>query len=373
MSTQVTVPDKSFEKEAAKRGADTAWRCYQCATCSSVCQLAPPGSPFPRRQMLLAQWGQADRLASDPAVWLCHQCNDCTVRCPRDARPGDVMQSLRSMAVERLAVPAWLGRLVGGARWSWPLLFVLPLLFWIAVLYALGSLPDVPRVPIGQLIYEEVVPHWLIYLVYIPVAGLVVLAAAASAWRFWNSLEGAKDRRGSFILAAIGALWEIATHKRFAKCEAAAPRRWGHFWLMWGFAGALVATTLAIVALYLMHDYPLPLDHPFKWVGNAAAAMLLVGGVLILGHRLKEGGQAGKSTAYDNFFLATVLLVVVTGVLSELGRFAFRPGLAVGIYVVHLGSILTLFATFPYSKFIHFVYRTLALIHEKMMQRKSAG
>jgi len=373
MSRQVARLDESWEKELVRGGAETVWRCYQCATCSSVCQLAPPGSPFPRRQMLLAQWGEIDRLAADPAVWLCHQCNDCTVRCPRDARPGDVMQSLRARAVERLATPARLGRLVGAARWSWPLLLGLPLLFWLAVLYALGRLPDIPRVPIGQLIYGEVVPHWLIYLVYIPLAGLAALAAGTSAWRFWNGLEGAKERRGSFLAAAAGALWDIATHKRFAKCEAAAPRRWGHFWLMWGFVGALVATTLAIVALYLMNEYPLPLGHPFKWVGNLAAAMLLVGGILVLGYRLKEDSQAGRATAYDNFFLATVLLVIASGILTEAGRFAFRPGVAVGIYLVHLGSIFTLFATFPYSKFIHFVYRTLALIHEKMTEKKAAG
>jgi len=354
--------------EMVQRGADSVFRCYQCATCSSVCKLAPEGSPFPRKQMLLAQWGRLERLAGDPAVWLCHQCNDCTVHCPRDARPGDVMQVIRAKAVEDLATPRFLGKLVGRARLSWPLLLGGPLLFWLLVLYALNGLA-IPQVPVGQLVYDQFVPHWLIYLVFFPVAGAAALAMLISGSRFWSKLQGAGERRGTLLGNLLPVLWEIATHRRFGKCDAAGGRRWGHFWLLWGFVGALVATTLAIVSLYLLNHYPLELDHPFKWVGNAAAAMLVVGGILLLGYRLREDSPLGHSTAYDNFFLAVVLLVVFTGILTELGRFYFRPSLACSIYIVHLGSIVTLFGTFPYSKFAHFVYRTLAMVHERMTAR----
>ena len=37
-------------------------------------------------------------------------------------------------------------------------------------------------------------------------------------------------------------------------------------------------------------------------------------------------------------------------------------------YVCHLAFITTLFATFPYSKFAHMVYRTLAMVHERMVK-----
>ena len=59
-----------------------------------------------------------------------------------------------------------------------------------------------------------------------------------------------------------------------------------------------------------------------------------------------------------------VLLVVVTGVLTEAGRIVFEPQMACWIYIVHLSAVLCLFATFPYSKFAHLVYRTLAILKD---------
>src|SRR3972149_9333576 len=117
--TTALLPSSSFRKALLERGGAPAGKCYQCATCSSVCDLAPAAAPFPRRQMLWAQWGLADRLAGDPTLWLCHQCNDCTARCPRDARPGDVLQVLRALMIERLAAPRFMAPLLGrggGAR-----------------------------------------------------------------------------------------------------------------------------------------------------------------------------------------------------------------------------------------------------------------
>ena len=137
--------------------------------------------------------------------------------------------------------------------------------------------------------------------------------------------------------------------------------------LVWGFVGAALASGLIIVAMYIMHEeLPLPIMHPFKWVGNIGAVLLVFGGVMVLGNRLQENSQAGKATAFDNFFLGVVLTVIATGVLVEMGRFLFDPGLACWLYILHLTAVLSLFATFPYSKFAHILYRTLAMVHERM-------
>jgi quinone-modifying oxidoreductase subunit QmoC len=364
MASSTIVSSPSFRQELLKRGGETAARCYQCATCSSVCELAPADAPFPRRQMLWTQWGLADRLAADPAVWLCHQCNDCTAHCPRDARPGDVLQTVRGLVVEELAYPRALGRLVAGARRTWPILFGVPLLFWLALLGVSGLLQP----PADFHAYEQIVPHAMLYAVFFPLAGFVTLAAFLSGRRFWQALGEAVPRSRSFPSGLWTTMVDISTHARFGRCGTARFRRMGHLLLFWGFAGAAVTSGLLIVAIYLQgYEMPLPLLHPYKLLGNISAVALVIGGGILVVTRLTDRDRAGTSTAFDSFFAAVVALVIATGVLVELTRLATAstPGISVALYVLHLAVVTTLFVTFPYSKFAHMLYRTLAMVHEQ--------
>ncbi|MEJ2189085.1 MAG: 4Fe-4S dicluster domain-containing protein [Acidobacteriota bacterium] len=357
-SIPVIHTSSEFREEFFARGGENAARCYQCATCSSVCELAPANAPFPRRQILWAQWGLADRLIADPGPWLCHQCNDCSVRCPREVNPGDMMAVARAMVVEKLATPAFLGRLVGNVKKTWPILIFGPLLFWIILLGVTGAtFPGVNHdlgALDGRFHYEAFVPHSLIYITYFSATIFVLLTLGTSGRRFWKLLGTSQERHGSFFGALVPALIDIGTHKKFSTCDRGIPkRRWGHFLVMWGFVGAAVTSGFAILYLYretvffswlhLGYDYPVPLT------------------------RTTGDKLVGMTTAFDRFFLWVVLGVIATGVLTEIFRFvAVPPMVACSIYVVHLGIVLTLFLTLPYSKFAHILYRTLAMAHERM-------
>lgn len=379
-STPAIHPSADFLKAFARQGGAAAARCYQCAACSSVCELAPAGAPFPRRQVLWAQWGLIERLLADPGPWLCHQCNDCSLRCPRDVAPGDLMAAVRATVVERLAVPAFLGALVGNARRTWALLVLLPIAFWLALLAATTGLvaPEIhaDMAPLeGRFHYEEVVPHFLIYIVFTAATLWVLIAVWSSGRRFWRMLGAGARREGSFFGSLIPVVIEIATHRRFARCErGVSKRRWGHFLLMWGFVGAALTSAILVVYLYGFGRYPLPLDHWVKWLGNLSAVILVAGGTLLYANRLVPGDRlAGATSAADRFFLFTVLGVIATGVITELLRFvAVPPAAAALAYVLHLGIVLTLFLIFPYSKFAHLVYRTLAMVHERMARLTTA-
>jgi len=399
------IPSADFRKRLRERGGESAARCYQCATCTSVCDLTTEGSLFPRTQMLKSQWGLADDLAGDPGVWLCHQCNDCTARGPRDAKPGDVLQTVRSLAIEELSVPRAVGRLVGNAGRTWPLLVGLPILLWIAIIFmdngfAVPERTNMKIIHAGadlslvdtayaqdehaadahhgvqhvegnetRLVYEELVPHKYIYVVFSTAFFLALFAVLASGARFWKLIGRSGDRKGSFLGAFVPVFGEIATHKRFGSCETSSSRKWAHFCVLWGFLGAAFASGLLVISLYVTKD-PLPLEqtHPYKIIGNISMVLLIVGGLWLFFNRLGDSTKTGESKAYDTFFLSIVLAVILTGALTQLGAFVFPPVVASIIYVVHLGTILTMFLTVPFSKFAHMVYRTLAMVHERMVE-----
>jgi citrate/tricarballylate utilization protein len=63
--------------------------------------------------------------------------------------------------------------------------------------------------------------------------------------------------------------------------------------------------------------------------------------------------------AMDYAFLAMLETVALTG----LALLAFRSTAAMGsLLAIHLGSLAGLFITAPYGKFVHFVYRSIALV-----------
>jgi quinone-modifying oxidoreductase subunit QmoC len=382
-SIPVIQTSSEFRETFVDRGGENAARCYQCATCSSVCELAPPNAPFPRRQILWAQWGMEDRLMSDAGPWLCHQCNDCSVRCPREVNPGDVMASIRAMMVERLATPKFLGSLVGNVKSTWPLLIFGPLLYWIILMGATGHLFAIPEAHSGGVNgffkYEEFVPHALIYITYFAATFFALAALWSSGSRYWKLLGANQPHSGSLLSALVPSVLDVATHKKFSLCDRGmGQRRWGHFLVMWGFVGAAITSGFAVVYLYkdtvffswlnLGFTYPVPITHWVKWLGNISAVMLVVGGLLLWLNRRKPFDKLiGVTTPFDRFFLWVVLGVIGTGVVTEILRFVPVPPIAAcTVYLVHLSIILTLFLTLPYSKFAHIVYRTLAMAHERL-------
>ncbi|MFH1810477.1 MAG: quinone-interacting membrane-bound oxidoreductase complex subunit QmoC [Pseudomonadota bacterium] len=357
------VTSREFRDELQKRGGDTASRCYQCATCSTICDLAGDGAAFPRKQMAKAQWGLYEELAGDPGVWLCHNCNDCSDRCPRNARPGDVLQAVRSIMTERLAFPRFMGTLVGKAGSTWPLLIGVPMLFWLLFIYGVTGF----NFPASFDAYDQLVPHWMIYTVYFTVTGFAALAALIGGMRYWSFLGQQQKRQGSFVSNLIPALVDIATHKRFGQCVQEKPRKLGHLALFYGFVGAAVTSGFIIVYMYIEgKPLPVPILHPYKLLGNLSAIALVIGGVWLMYRRWFLPSERGKSTAFDNFFMGVVLLLIATGILTEVARFSLPPMAAIALYILHLGTVVTLFATFPYSKFAHMLYRILAMVHERM-------
>lgn len=350
----VIQPDTSFIREVMAAGGGDLKKCYQCATCSVACELSPEEAPFPRRQMIAAQWGLKEKLVGDPALWLCHRCGSCNTRCPRGARPGDVMAALRQAAIRRFAFPAFMGTLVSDGRF-WPVLFLMPALLLAAI--ALWA-PKGPATP--ELEFANVFPVPVMEALFFTVSGLVTLAFAVGVARFLKALG--KSFWRDVVLNLPSAAGEILSHERFAHCESQKSRRTGHLLTVWGFlALTVVGTVVGIGSMLGLMRTPLALLSPMKILANAAALVILAGAVMLLRSRLGDADERRSSTYFDWFFLWTLAGVVFTGILSQLFRLAQVAGLMYPVYFVHLVLILALFLYAPYSKFAHLVYRTVAL------------
>ena len=134
----IIKPDLNFVNEIIKGGGESLKKCYQCATCSVVCNVTPEGNPFPRKEMVLAQWGQKDRLIASADVWLCHQCSDCTAYCPRGAKPGEVLNAIRKQSIKEVALVPFFAKIATNPSLVW-LLFAIPAALFYAILVVLGN------------------------------------------------------------------------------------------------------------------------------------------------------------------------------------------------------------------------------------------
>lgn len=383
-------PDLKVVNDIIKGGGESLKKCYQCATCSVVCNLTPDDKPFPRKEMLYAQWGLKDKLFPNPDIWLCHQCSDCTAYCPRGAKPGEVLNAVRKLSIENYSVPTFLSRAVGSPQYL-VLLFAIPVAIFLIILASLGHLNplDIPRNEAGQISYHEFLPSIYIDSVFVPVAFFAVVVFAIGISRYWKDMAraaGVSSSTGGISYLITSTIRDILSHKRFEKCNLTKIRKISHFLVFYSFIGLAITTAWAVMYLYgpplmkllglkpfgwMLGPSPYPLTDPLKWLANASAIALLIGITLVIVNRYKNQEKAGLGGYYDWLFIIVVYAIVATGILAELFRLADIAILAYPIYFAHLVVVFFLFAYAPFSKMAHMVYRATAMVFAKYTQRES--
>lgn len=366
MST-VVRPDRKFLQDVMDHGGDSVKKCFQCANCTAVCGLSSSDAPFPRKQMQLAGWGLKEKLAADPSVWFCHQCKDCSVHCPRNAKPADALGGIRLALIKHFAVPGFMGSIMSDPKYL-PVAIAIPVVFMLVMLGVAGSF----AFPQGPVHYSAWLPHIVLELMFSAAFFLGIGAAFAAGLRFWKTIDkaepGDRSKGTGLVNAFIATFVELLTHTRFGKCEATKTFRIAHLLMFLGFAGLFVVTGLVVI-LAILDLYPLNITHPLKILGNAAALSLLTGCILAMANRLSASNTSGRGTYPDWLFLIVLLGVTITGITTQIFRFAEVSSLAYPSYFVHMVFNFMLLVFLPYSKFAHLVYRFLALAHARLTGR----
>jgi len=383
-------PDVEFIKYLKGVGGDTVKKCYQCATCSVVCPLSNDKKPFPRKEMIWSQWGMKDNLLADPDVFLCHQCGDCTEKCPRGAKPAEVMGAIRAYAYNFYAWPRGLATLASSAK-NLPLLIGMPAVIIFVLWFISGGLMGDWKANFeAGYGYQRMFGHWdfhwyaknifFIVLFAVPAAALAIYSAYRGIKNLWQGMAVKYELNDDYRPSAgqfIGQfLWpsikEILSHNRFEECTVNTDRKKGHKPLVLAFIGLFVVTCWSLFANDILGLFwpqfhgPMSFWNPVKLLANVSAIAFLYGMYVIWVSRTEQEKNAGtESTFYDWFLIWMILAVGVTGLLAEISRWA---GLAVVghiIYYLHLISVMMLFLYMPYTKFAHIVYRTFAMAFEK--------
>ncbi len=378
---QTIKPDLNFVKDIIASGGESLKKCYQCSTCTVVCNVTPDEKPFPRKEMLYAQWGMKDKLISNPDVWLCHQCSDCTAYCPRGAKPGEVLGAIRKMTIKEYS-PTPLAKMAGDPKYLL-VLFALPVLIFIGIIGSLGHFSNIPRGDDGGIVYSHFVPVPYIDTVFILASVFAVISFFIGIKKYWTDMSAGMQLKGDVMDSLKATIVDILSHKRFQKCNVTKDRSTAHLLVFYAFIGLAITTGWGVLYLYGYEIFgiqktflfnfgetPYPLYDPMKILGNASAIALLLGMLLVTANRFKNAEKAGGGSYFDWLFIAVIFAIVITGILSEVLRLADIAELAYPVYFTHLVCIFFLIAYAPFSKMAHMVYRATAMVFARNAQRE---
>ncbi|MHB9111328.1 MAG: quinone-interacting membrane-bound oxidoreductase complex subunit QmoC [Thermoleophilia bacterium] len=382
-------PDVGFVKDIIKGGGSDVKKCYQCATCSVACNLTPDDNPFPRKEMMWAQWGLKDKLMGNPDIWLCHQCNDCTAQCPRGAKPGTIMQAIAKMTISSFSPPSFLTKAVGSPS-AFVLMAAIPVIILLLVIGlsgegdfspARGEIVNSELHHAGKIVYASFISHAAIDFVFSAFFTLSIIIFALGIRNYWGALkshaisEGIELKGGG--LSKLGpVLSEIAAHKRFGKCDETEDRKISHLLIFYAFGLLFLATATSVLFTYGPRLWgadgvlsPYDQISVVKLFGNIGAVAGIFGIGLITVNRFKHQEKTGVGSYFDWMLIGIILIIMVTGILSEVFRLIDAGMAAYPTYFIHLSAVLFLFMYAPFSKMAHMVYRTVALVFARVTER----
>jgi len=389
MATRIE-PDLQFVQELQAVGGDTLKKCYQCASCSVVCPLAPADNPYPRKEMIWAQWGLKDKLVNDIDIWLCHNCGTCSDICPRGAKPGDLLAALRNMAYKNLVGPKALGTWMSSAKYL-PILVAIPAVLFLFVWYLVNGL----TIPEGEIVFGKVFygdytidPIFSLTSAFVAVTFLMGVSNMIKSLQTqkWTYFVGEYQKPSWYECFKDVIVDQIFTHKKWKDCgdetDSDKQKFWGHLILFWSFVALLVVTSTVAFGHWggkvidwvaWMGHTPLHLLNPIKILANIGAIGLVVGLSLLTYRRMNQDPEKRASSYYDWYLLIVIWAVTLTGIFSQIFRLMDVATLAYPVYYIHLVTVWMLIAYLPWSKFGHLVYRTAALIYARRIGRVGLG
>ena len=347
--------------------------CNACRYCEGFCPVFPA---MERRREFATT--DLSHLAN-----LCHNCKGCWYSC-QYAPPHEfglnlpkTFSEVRTESYQAFAWPGGLAKTFENNGLFVALVTGLALAAIMAGAILFKAPGAMTGVYVGPGAFYEIMPHNVMVLLGGVTFGWAVLAMTIGGFRYWRTC-GSPDVRLPHVLQALR---EAGSTRHLGGAgdgcndideRYSLGRRHFHMATLWGFLLSFASTSVAT----LMH-YFLGWEAPYSWY-SAPVVLGTVGGVLLC---LGTAGlfwlkvQADQAPAdrrrfgMDYGFIALLFIVSATG----LALLFFRHTSAMGwLLIIHIGFVLALFVTLPYGKFVHGIYRTMAIARD-VSEREAHG
>jgi citrate/tricarballylate utilization protein len=336
--------------------------CNACRYCEGLCAV------FPAMEMRRTfNDGDLNYLAN-----LCHQCGACYPDCqysPPHEFNVNVPATLAKVRNDTYQAYVWPEALAGVFARN-------------GLLIALACAASVAAFILGFVAFADpaalwadnagnfyrVMPHGAMVALFGVAAIYAIVAFVFSLRAFWRDMCGdtpigfpafAQAIADTFSLKYLGGGGGGCTSENE---QPSTRRRLYHHFTFYGFMLCFAATCFATVYHYVFGwrapyaFYSLPVA-----LGIVGGVGLLIGpaGLYALARRREPFLTDPSRTGMDTAFIAMLFLTSVTGLLLLILRDTGAMGI---LLAIHLGVVFALFLSLPYGKFVHGLYRFLALV-----------
>ena len=351
--------------------------CNSCRYCEGLCAV------FPAMEMRRSfSDGDLNYLAN-----LCHACGACYTDCqfsPPHEYDVNVPKTFAVARAESYAAYAWPRAFAGAFARNGMAISIVAALSVAAFILGFAAVDDhavLVGIHTGPGAFYALMPHNAMAALFGMAFLYAIIALAMGVRAFWRDIGEPIGLR-----ADPPSLWQAmkdAGELRYLDgggvgCvnEDERPndrRKIYHHLTFYGFALCFAATVVGT-----LYHYLLAREAPYPWwdlpvvLGTLGGLGLLVGPVGLLAEKFKRDPALidQKRTGMDVAFILMLFLTALTGIALLLWRDTSAMGL---LLALHLGVVFALFITMPYGKFVHGIYRYVALVRYARERRMTAG
>jgi citrate/tricarballylate utilization protein len=340
--------------------------CNSCRYCEGLCAV------FPAMEMRRAfSDGDLNYFAN-----LCHSCGACYTDCqfsPPHEFNVNVPQTLAIARAESYAAYAWPRAFAGLFARNGLVISLVAALSVAAFILGFAVWHDrqiLFGVHTGPGAFYKLMPHNAMAALFGAAFLYAIVALVMGVRAFWCDIGEPVG-----MTADAGSIWQAIRDTGelryldgggvgcFNEDERPTDRRkLFHHFTFYGFLLCFASTSVAT-----LYHYLLAREAPYPWwdapvvLGTLGGIGLVIGPIGLLAERWKRDPVLvdEQRVGMDTAFTVMLLLTSLTG-LALLG---LRETAAMGpLLALHLGVVFALFITMPYGKFVHGIYRFVALV-----------